>query len=78
MKYHKDIGQIILKRIIIYLLRFVQIKGIVYTFLIKSFHTSKSNNIKRLNKEERTRFKLAFKTSFNWKSAWRYLYAKIF
>ena len=78
MKYHKDIGQIILKRIIIYLLRFVQIKGIVYTFLIKSFHTSKSNNIKRLNKEERTRFKLAFKTSVNWKSAWRYLYAKIF
>jgi hypothetical protein len=36
----------------------VQIKGIIYTFLIKSFHTSKSNNIKRLNKEERTKFNL--------------------
>ena len=36
----------------------MQIKGIIYTFLIKSFHTSKSNNIKRLSKKERDIFTL--------------------
>ena len=38
----------------------MQIKGIIYTFLIKSFHTSKkkNNNIKRQSKEERTKFTL--------------------
>lgn len=36
----------------------MQIKGIIYTFLIKSFHTSKSNNTKRLSKKERDNFTL--------------------
>ena len=36
----------------------MQIKGLIYTFLIKSFHTSKSNNIKRLSKKERDIFTL--------------------
>ena len=40
------------------MLRRVQIKGIIYTFLIKSFHTSKSNNTKRLSKKERDNFTL--------------------
>ena len=36
----------------------MQIKGIIYTFLIKSFHTSKSNSTKRLSKKERDNFTL--------------------
>ena len=40
------------------MLRRVQIKGIIYTFLIKSFHTSKSNSTKRLSKKERDNFTL--------------------
>ena len=36
----------------------VQIKGVILTFLTKSFHTSQSNSIKRLSKEERSKFTL--------------------
>ena len=36
----------------------MQIKGIIYTFLIKSFHTRKSNSTKRLSKKERDNFTL--------------------